>query len=222
MLVSGSITNPSLIQEKVNPPQVVAQASSNTTRMNVDAPKSDSSSQDNKPQKANYNLGVEEAVREYFADIPLMIQIAKCESRFRQFDSKGDVVRGIENSNDVGVTQVNTTYHGIRSEKLGYNIYSLQGNMAYARLLYEESGPQPWASSYPCWGGSPLAANFKPRARAVVTTVAAPTAAPASVTAPVTTESKPAETVTAEVKAKVEANLVSQAITGTVSVLAER
>ncbi len=177
--------------------------------MNVDAPQSDSSSQPKK-ENTNYNAGVEEAVREYFADIPLMIQIAKCESRFRQFDSKGGIVRGIENTRDVGVTQINETYHQKRSERLGYNIYSLEGNMAYARLLYEESGPQPWASSYPCWGGSPLAANFKPRARAVVTTSVTPVTAAPSVT--------PA----AEVTTKIQASPVSGVVTETVSVLAER
>lgn len=180
MLVSGSITNPSLlVTDKANPSQVAISSSPITTRVEGGISKPDSSSKQ-KNQNTNpntngkNNLGVEEAVREYFADIPLMAEISKCESRYRQFDTSGEVLRGIVNTNDVGALQVNEKYHLKRSQKLGYDIYSLQGNMAYARLLYEESGPQPWASSYPCWGKSPLAANFKPRARATVTTTATP------------------------------------------------
>lgn len=190
MLVSGSITNPSLlVSDKANSNPVSISSSPITTRVEAGISKSDSSSKSNN-QKANINLGVEEAVREYFADIPLMAEISKCESRFRQFETaSGDVLRGKVNANDVGALQVNETYHLKRSQKLGYDIYSLQGNMAYARLLYQESGPQPWASSYPCWGKSPLAGNFKPKARAVVITTATPvtenTVAPVVAEAPV-------------------------------------
>ena len=37
---------------------------------------------------------VEATVREYFADIPVMIEIARCESKFRQFADSGNVLRG--------------------------------------------------------------------------------------------------------------------------------
>lgn len=181
MLVSGTITNPTLlVEDKANSSQIAVASSPITTKVEAGTSKSDSSSKQ-KNQNVKNNLGVEEAVREYFADIPLMAEISKCESRFRQVDTSGDVLRGKVNANDVGALQINETYHLKRAEKLGYDIYSLQGNMEYARLLYQESGPQPWSSSYPCWGKSPLAANFKPKARTPVITTAVPvTAEPAN------------------------------------------
>lgn len=170
MLVSGSITNPSLlVGDKANPSEAKISTSPITTRVEERSSKPDSSSKKN-IQKTKDNLGVEEAVREYFADIPLMAEIAKCESRFRQYDTTGEVLRGKVNANDVGALQINETYHSKRAEKLGYDLETLQGNMAYARLLYIESGPQPWSASHPCWGKSPLAQNFKPKTRVVVTT----------------------------------------------------
>ena len=90
-------------------------------------------------------------VQEYFADMPILAEIANCESTFRQFDSKGKVIRGIADSNDVGVMQINERYHLAQSKKLGYNIYTLDGNMAYARYLYETEGTKPWNASKACW-----------------------------------------------------------------------
>ncbi len=241
MLVSGSITNPSLlVTDKANPSQVAISSSPITTRVEAGISKPDSSSKQknlNQNQKTNgkNNLGVEEAVREYFADIPLMAEISKCESRYRQYEPSGEVLRGIVNSKDVGALQVNETYHLKRSQKLGYDIYSLQGNMAYARLLYEESGPQPWASSYPCWGKSPLAANFKPRARATVTTTATPvTVNTASVVATADTAimAAPVASVTSDetsialnpttIDATLNTATVNPILTQNTSVLAER
>jgi len=180
MLVSGAMGNSSIPAQEIitNPSPVVASASANTTK---GAGETDSGSSSKQNQKNN-NLGVEEAVREYFADIPLMVEISKCESRYRQFETDGTAFRGKINANDVGALQINETYHLKRAEKLGYDIYSLQGNMAYARLLFQEQGPQPWSSSYPCWGKSPLAGNFKPKVRnpiAVTVAVQATTTTPA-------------------------------------------
>ncbi len=97
-------------------------------------------------------MSTEKYVREYFKDIPIMIQVARCESHFRQLDSDGEIHRGVVNSADVGVMQINEFYHLDQSEKKNYNIYTLEGNVAYARDLYERQGTQPWSSSKPCWG----------------------------------------------------------------------
>lgn len=61
-------------------------------------------------------------------------------------------MRGEVNSKDVGVMQINEYFHLEDSKKLGFDIHTLKGNMAYARHLYEEKGLQPWISSKPCWG----------------------------------------------------------------------
>ncbi len=95
---------------------------------------------------------VEKEVRAYFEDIPEMIEVAYCESRFRQADTLGNMYRGVVNKKDIGVMQVNEHYHQVDSEELGFNIYDLRGNMAYARYLYEKEGLQPWSASKPCWG----------------------------------------------------------------------
>lgn len=97
-------------------------------------------------------MSTEQYVRHYFKDIPIMIQIARCESTFRQLDSDGEIHRGRVNNADVGVMQINEFYHLDKSEKENYNIYTLEGNTAYARELYEDKGTQPWASSKACWG----------------------------------------------------------------------
>ena len=96
-------------------------------------------------------VSTKEAVTTYFSDIPIMVDIARCESRFRHTDTDGTVLRGLVNSADVGVMQINEYYHLVESKKLGYNIHSIDGNMAYARYLYEKQGARPWLSSSPCW-----------------------------------------------------------------------
>jgi hypothetical protein len=98
------------------------------------------------------NDGVEARVREYFAKTPIMIRIAYCESRFRQFEKNGDVFRGKQVIEDTGVFQVNTYFNGEEAKKLGHNLKTLEGNMAFAKYLYEKKGTQPWKASKPCWG----------------------------------------------------------------------
>ncbi len=94
---------------------------------------------------------VEDYVRGYFKEEPLLAEIAKCESHFKQFDKDGTVHRGVVNNQDVGVMQINEHYHLEVSQKLGIDIYSLQGNLAYGKYLYDKEGVQPWISSGPCW-----------------------------------------------------------------------
>lgn len=100
---------------------------------------------------------VELYVRHYFVDTPVMTKIAYCESRFRQYDKGGKILRGEVNRADVGVMQINEYYHLERSKKLGLDIYTLDGNLAYARDLYEREGARPWMSSSPCWAKFTLA-----------------------------------------------------------------
>ncbi len=97
-------------------------------------------------------MSTEKYVRQYFADIPIMVQVARCESHFRQLDADGEVHRGVVNNMDVGVMQINEYYHLDEAVRENYNLYSLEGNTAYARKLYEREGTAPWSSSKPCWG----------------------------------------------------------------------
>ena len=103
-------------------------------------------------QEVENIMSTEHYVRQYFSDIPIMIQIAKCESHFRQLDRDGEIHRGIVNDADVGVMQINEFYHLDTAQKKNYNIYTVEGNTAYARDLYQRQGTAPWSSSKACWG----------------------------------------------------------------------
>jgi len=109
----------------------------------------------------NKTITVEEYVKNYFSDIPVLVEVAKCESRFRQHDKYGNILRGEENRLDIGVMQINRYYHNTDSDKLGYNIDTIEGNTAYARHLYEKSGLKPWKSSSRCWSKSTAYAEYK-------------------------------------------------------------
>lgn len=96
---------------------------------------------------------VKRFLADYFADIPLMAKVGGCESHNRQFDKRGNVLRGEVNEYDVGVMQINELYHAETAKKLGYDIYTIDGNVAFARYLYNrDGGAKPWVSSSPCWG----------------------------------------------------------------------
>ena len=97
-------------------------------------------------------MSTESYIRQYFVDVPILVHIAECESHFRQLDNDGDIHRGVENKSDVGVMQINEFYHLDKSVKENYDIYTTQGNTAYARDLYERQGTEPWNSSKACWG----------------------------------------------------------------------
>jgi len=96
---------------------------------------------------------IEAYVRKADADEPLLIDIARCESTFRQFDQNGQVLRGKVNPGDVGVMQINEKYHADEAVKMGLNIYTVEGNVAFGRYLYDKYGAQPWGASSPCWDG---------------------------------------------------------------------
>lgn len=101
----------------------------------------------------------EAIVRAYFADIPVMAEIARCESTFRHELEDGSILQGRVDPADTGVMQINKRYHLKTATAMELDIEDLYENMAYARHLYEKQGTQPWSASMPCWGGS-LAANF--------------------------------------------------------------
>ena len=94
---------------------------------------------------------VQQYVANYFADTPILIKVAECESHFKQYDKDGSVHRGVVNDQDVGIMQINEFYQGKTAQKLGIDIYSIQGNLTYAKYLYGREGVQPWSSSSPCW-----------------------------------------------------------------------
>lgn len=94
---------------------------------------------------------LEAHVREYFAKTPVLAEIARCESRFRHLDASGKILRGTLTPEDVGVMQINEFFHADEAKKLGFNLHTVDGNMDYAKYIYDKKGTQPWNASKHCW-----------------------------------------------------------------------
>lgn len=118
---------------------------------------------------AQENSGIEARVRAYFSDAPVMANIAECESKFRQFAVNGEALHGGYGSRMIGVFQIYSDIHAEYAKERGMDIYTLEGNLAYARYLYEREGTVPWNSSAHCWRDMPVAES------ASVVTQAGPT-----------------------------------------------
>lgn len=97
------------------------------------------------------SLDTERIVRSYFKDIPIMIEVARCESTFRHTLEDGTVLKGVVDQADTGVMQINKRYHEKTAISMSLNVEDIYHNMAYARHLYEKQGTQPWNASAPCW-----------------------------------------------------------------------
>lgn len=102
-------------------------------------------------QPISNSKNVEQFVEDYFADIPIMTKIARCESRNRHLDRSGNVLKGEKTPLDRGVMQINLYYHEETARKLGLDLHDIDDNVAYARYLYEKYGAKPWMSSSSCW-----------------------------------------------------------------------
>ena len=107
--------------------------------------------QDQSAKERLIGKDTEEAVRTYFSDIPVMIQIARCESTFRHTLPDGTILKGKVDPADTGVMQINQRYHGEKARELGLDLKNMYDNMEYARDLYERQGTKPWRASAPCW-----------------------------------------------------------------------
>ncbi len=87
-------------------------------------------------------LTIKEKVARVFHDDPRMIDVIKCESNFRQFDSKGKTLRSP--TSDIGVVQLNQV-HWARAKKLGLDIWnSVDDNLKMGRIVYDEQGIEAW------------------------------------------------------------------------------
>lgn len=107
------------------------------------------------PKKESANpidKNLESYVRNFYKDTPILAEVARCESHFTQFTASGRVLRGIAVKSDVGIMQINEVYHLKEAKALGMDIYSLDGNLAFGKYLYEKNGARDWLASSPCWG----------------------------------------------------------------------
>lgn len=92
-----------------------------------------------------------EAVQKEFEDVPAMVEIARCESKFRQFTDSGNVFYGGYGNQMIGIFQFYESVHSGTASRLGHDLGTIEGNIAYARYLYEMEGLSPWNSSKSCW-----------------------------------------------------------------------
>lgn len=86
-------------------------------------------------------------------DLPqVLLDIRWCESRDDQSKKgKNYDKKGVLWSEDIGVFQINDYWHEASAKKLGYDIYTQEGNTAYALVLYNANGTKDWDASKPCW-----------------------------------------------------------------------
>lgn len=79
-----------------------------------------------------------------FPDAPIMVEVARCESGLDPSADRQNL--GV----DVGVFQINQV-HKAELNRLGLDKWDLHDNLAYARILYDQSGLGPWYMSKHCW-----------------------------------------------------------------------
>lgn len=106
------------------------------------------------PRTAWAEKVVEVPIAIKFDDIPMLVKICKAESGGgHQFKANGNVVRGIVDPSDIGYCQINEAINNDDARKLGYDIYTEEGNKGYAIHLYFTRGTQPWSASKCIEGG---------------------------------------------------------------------
>ncbi len=81
----------------------------------------------------------------------ILREIARCESGNKQFDEKGNVLRGEIHAPDIGKYQINSAVWEREAKKLGANLLTEEGNEQFALELYRKYHTLPWESSRPCW-----------------------------------------------------------------------
>lgn len=108
------------------------------------------------PLSSEEKIATEEVVDIVVYKIPevpvILKKISWCESQNRQFNSDGSIHRGEINPKDIGKYQINEYWNGEEAIRLGFDIYTLEGNTKMALHLYEGQGTTPWNWSRGCWG----------------------------------------------------------------------
>jgi hypothetical protein len=101
-----------------------------------------------------------------FAGYPLLERISACESTGnpngipRQFLADGSILWGNDPKTgqpikrDEGILQINTWVWGPLALKMGDDLATEDGNVAFGKYLYETYGTGPWTASEGCWGSS--------------------------------------------------------------------
>jgi hypothetical protein len=129
------------------PPTALAEPTYQPESPTVESVQASSTTKVEPPAQFNYHADKEWVVSkilEVFPDAPIMVVVAQCESSLNPLADR-------ENRNvDVGLFQINQV-HNARLAQLGLDRWDIDDNLAYARMLYDESGLQPWYMSKHCW-----------------------------------------------------------------------
>ena len=89
---------------------------------------------------------IAQEIDKVFPDAPIMHKVMACES-----GGNIHAYNPTNGSHDNGLFQISDLYHGPRIRSLGLDVGDPADNIAYARILYDESGLQPWSASKKCW-----------------------------------------------------------------------
>lgn len=76
--------------------------------------------------------------------------IGECESGNLQFDAQGKVIKN-PTTPAVGKYQIMASLHEDTAKSMGMDIYTEEGNEAYAKYLYDKNGLTDWEASRYCW-----------------------------------------------------------------------
>ena len=69
-----------------------------------------------------------------------LLRAGFCETQLRHVSDSGDVVRGKENPQDIGIFQLNLRYHLLEMRSQGLNPFKRADNIKYAQILYKQRG----------------------------------------------------------------------------------
>lgn len=86
-----------------------------------------------------------------FIGYPTLRRICTCESGLTHYTKDGAVLKGTINNRDIGICQINEYYHEKEIKFLGIDIYTRDGNIEFAKHLYNKQGTAPWVWSKKCW-----------------------------------------------------------------------
>ena len=77
-----------------------------------------------------------------FWNDPSMLSVVKCESNYKHYLSSGEVLEGP--TEDFGAMQLHAPTHQAKMEALDMDIMDIHDNIAYGKMLHDESGSEPW------------------------------------------------------------------------------
>src|SRR3990167_94363 len=86
-----------------------------------------------------------------FWDAPIMVRVAQCEG---VVNGKLDpnAFNPTNGSDDEGGFQISKKWNGKWYRSLGFtDMTDVRQNIAFARIMYDTNGLQPWEASKPCW-----------------------------------------------------------------------